>query len=386
VNRGLPPRVLLPGALFSAVALALVALLTGGNRGGASLREPALRPSATPTTSPLESVVPELQRFVEEARGLGFRRPVVVQVLEDAAFHRRIRTLIRPSLVEGSRRLRVLKALGLVPADVQLSRTRPDTSSYLGLYDVRTHRLLVRGKEATPFLRSVMVHELTHALQDQHFDLGRRRTRSGQTAQGFTAVVEGDATRIERLYRRSLPPDQQVLADEEEANLQSGGGSGGLPPAVSRFIAFPYQVGAEFTTSLVGLSGQRALDDAFAQPPRTAEQLLHPVDFVAGEGALDVPRPEADRRAVVTETLGEFGLQVLLDGVVSDEEIERATSGWGGDRYVVWADGSRNCVRLHAMMDTAADAEELAAALGTWAARSGATVEGRQPIVVEACN
>ncbi len=59
---------------------------------------------------------------------------------------------------------------------------------------------------------------------------------------------------------------------------------------------------------------------------------------------------------------------------------------WGGYRYVVWADGSRNCVRLHVMMDTAADAEELATALGTWATRSGATVEGRQPIVVKACN
>lgn len=386
MNRGLLARVLLPGALFSAVALALVALLTGGNRGGAALREPALPPSATPTTSPLEGVVPELQRFVEEARGLEFRRPVVVQVLEDAAFQRRIRTLIRPSLVKGSRRLRVLKALGLVPPDVQLSRTQPDTSSYLGLYDPRTHRLLLRGKEASPFLRSVMVHELTHALQDQHFDLGRQRTRSGQTAQGFTAVVEGDATRIERLYLRSLPPDQRALADEERANLEAGGGPGALPPAVSRFLAFPYLVGAEFTTGLVGLSGQGALDDAFTRPPRTAEQLLHPVDFVAGEVALEVPKPASDRRAVVTETLGEFGLRVLLDGVVPDEEVERATSGWGGDRYVVWADGTLNCVRLHVTMDTAADAEELAAALATWAGGSGATVAGRQPIVVEACH
>lgn len=386
VNRGWLPRVFLPGAVFSAVALALVAALTGGNRGGASLREPALGPSATPTTTPLESVVPELQRFVEEARGLEFRRPVIVQVLEEAAFHRRIRVLVRPTLVEGSRRLRVLKALGLVDADVQLSRTRSDTSSYLGLYDSRTNRLVVRGTEATPFLRAVMVHELVHALQDQHFDLSRSRTRTGQAAQGFQAVVEGDASRIENLYVRSLTPGQQAEAAEEAANLQSGGGGAAVPPAVSRFIAFPYLVGAEFTSTLVDLSGQAALDGAFSRPPRTAEQLLHPVDYVAGEVALPVPEPKADRRAVVTETLGEFGLQVLLDGVVPEEEIERATSGWGGDRYVVWADGPRNCVRLHVNMDTPADAEELAAALGTWAAGTGAAVEGRRPIVVTSCH
>lgn len=144
-------------------------------------------------------------------------------------------------------------------------------------------------------------------------------------------------------------------------------------------------MGPQFASTLLRLSGQAGLDRAFATPPRTDEQLLHPVVYVAGEAGVSVPEPQADRRRVLADTFGEFGLRVLLTDVLPQDEIERATSGWGGDRYVVWADGRRNCARLHVVMDTAADAEELAAALATWAAGSGATVEGRAPIVVTSC-
>ncbi len=376
---------LLPGSVVGVVALVLVAALTGGERGGAGLREPALRPSAPRTASALEALIGELQQFVESTRGLAFKHPVQVQVLEEAAFRRRIRALIRPSLVEGNRRQRVLKAFGLIPADLTLSRAEQESasSSIVGLYDPRTNRLVVRGKEPTPYVRSVLVHELTHALQDQHFDLSRNRPRSGGAAKGWLAVVEGDATRVEDLYLASLSADERDQAAEELAAIQAEPSE--IPPAVARFIAFPYQVGPQFTSTLLRLSGQSGLDRAFSTPPRTDEQLLHPVVYVAGEAGVSVPEPEADRRRVLADTFGEFGLRVLLTDVVPQDEIERATSGWGGDRYVVWADGRRNCARLHVLMDTASDAEELAASLGTWAAASGATVEGRAPIVVTSC-
>lgn len=394
--RGLWLRVVAPGALLSLVAIGLVAVLTGGSRGGANLKAPAV--PATPSTVPvavraaLEELLPELQEFVEQARGLEFRRPVNLQLLDESSFRRRIQTLTRGSLVEGNRRLRVLKAFGLVPTDADLSQAQRDANAgIVGLYDPTTNRLVVRGKDPTPYVRAVIVHELTHALQDQHFNLRRVGATRGGSAQGHLGVTEGDATRIEQRYLDSLSPEDQQLAELEEASLAAGGSGGGPPAAVSAFSAFPYIYGAQFTTELVERSGQTALDDAFRSPPRTAEQLMHTDAFVAGETGrlVDEPEPAADRRALITDTLGEFGLRVLLRDVVAEDEVARAAEGWGGDRYVVWVDGARNCARLHVVMDTPSDTEELVAALRTWAAtpaNAGTSVEGVDPIVVTSCH
>jgi hypothetical protein len=379
--------------VLSLVAIGLVAVLTGGSRGGATLKEPALGPTGTAVPlaarAALDAVLPELMRFVEEARGLEFRRPVNLQLLDDDAFRRRIRTITRRSLVEGNRRLRVLKAFGLVPPDADLSRAQRDAGvGVLGLYDPDTNRLVVRGKEPTPLVRSVIVHELTHALQDQHFNLARVGAQRGGSAQGYSGVVEGDASRIEDRYVDSLSAEDQQLYELEAASLEAGG-SGGTPAAVSAFVAFPYRFGAQFTADLVERSGQAALDAAFDEPPRTAEQLMHTDAFVAGEAGRTVPEPEADRRALLTDTLGEFGLRVLLTDVVAEDEVARAAEGWGGDRYVVWLDRARNCARLHVVMDTPEDGQELLAALRAWAAaptNAGSTVEGLDPIVVTSCH
>ncbi|MGH9178367.1 MAG: hypothetical protein ACRD0N_07425 [Acidimicrobiales bacterium] len=393
--RGLWLRVVAPGALLSLVAIGMVAVLTGGTRGGATLKEPALGPtgSAAPASKPaLEAVLPGLQRFVEEARGLRFKRPVQLQLLDDDAFRRRIRTLTRGSLVEGNRRLRVLKAFGLVPADADLSQAQRDAGAgIIGLYDPKTNRLVVRGKEPTPYVRGVIVHELTHALQDQHFNLLRVGAQRGGSALGHTGVVEGDATRIEQRYLDSLSAGEQQLVALEAASLGASGAGAPTPPAVSAFVAFPYRFGAQFTTELVERSGQAALDAAFGNPPGTAEQLMHTDAFVAGEAGRRVPAPgtEGGRRALITDTLGEFGIRVLLSDVVAEDEVARAAEGWGGDRYVAWVDGDRNCARLHVVMDTPADAEELLAALRTWAAtpaNAGTTVEGIDPIAVTSCH
>ncbi|MGH9282158.1 MAG: hypothetical protein ACRD0S_04405 [Acidimicrobiales bacterium] len=378
-------RVLVPGSVLSLVGLGLVALLTGGPRGGATLREPAI-PAAGATPSELDELLPQLQDFVEEARGLELKRPVHLQVLEEDAFRRRIQILTRDSLVEGNRRLRFLKAFGLVPPGTDLVQSQRDANrGIVGIYDFGSNRLVVLGAELTPHVRSVIVHELTHAVQDQHFDLARGRPRRGAAAQGWQGVIEGDARRVEQLYLDSLPPAERQLADEERAVRSSG--TANRPAAVSSFVAFPYQFGAQFTASLVEREGQEALDAAFAAPPRTAEQLMHPDAFLAGEAGVQVPEPEAAGRVVLADTLGEFGLRVLLGEGVAADGVARAAEGWGGDRYVIWADGARNCARLHVVMDTPADAEELIAALQTWAAGpgQGATVEGLDPIVLTSC-
>ncbi len=72
----------------------------------------------------------------------------------------------------------------------------------------------------------MLVHELTHALQDQNFDLGKRfdeldkadDANSSAASSGFDALVEGDARRIEDKWRRQPAQDgQQAALDKEKA-------------------------------------------------------------------------------------------------------------------------------------------------------------------------
>jgi len=77
----------------------------------------------------------------------------------------------------------VLKALRLIADKVDLGEVaKKQAGDVVGFYDDHKKSLYVRGVDPTPFAKEVIVHELTHALDDQHFGLDhpgcRRRTES----------------------------------------------------------------------------------------------------------------------------------------------------------------------------------------------------------------
>src|SRR5205814_1136238 len=211
-----------------------------------------------------------------------------------------------------------------------------------GFYDPKSKALVVRGVKLTPYVRQVMVHELTHALQDQWFSIDRPDLdkANDERPDGFQALVEGDAVRVDGEYRASLPKAEQRQAEQEE-NGQASGVDQSVPPVLIELLTFPYQVGPDFTRALLQAGGTGRLDGAFTNPPTTTEQLLHPQKFLAGEGAKPVTPPPADGKTIDTGVLGEFGLDVVLeqgiaDGTLSGDDVQRAAAGWGGDQYVAW--------------------------------------------------
>ena len=140
-------------------------------------------------------------------------------------------------------------------------------------------------------------------------------------------------------------------------------------------LVAPYQLGEPFTTDLVDEAGQTALDDAFAAPPTTSEQVMHLDRYLAGEVAATVVEPAADGVIVDTGVMGEYTTVLVLADVTRGATARTAADGWGGDRYVVWRtpDGTA-CIAVTWTMDSVADRAELDEALATWvAARPGAT-------------
>ena len=80
----------------------------------------------------------------------------------------------------------------------------------LGFYDPETDELVVRGGDLSPMTRQTIAHELTHALDDQWFDLAKAEYEQSDDEVGFgvAALAEGNARRIDKLYAAQLDDDR----------------------------------------------------------------------------------------------------------------------------------------------------------------------------------
>ena len=347
-------------------------------------------PAPPAEASPIDTVVRELQAYVEQARGLKFKVPVQVKLLEDAAFRARLREVSEDDVGELEKTAKVLRALYLLDRGVDLKKSLDGLlgAAVAGFYDPETDELVVRGARTTPYVRSVLVHELVHALQDQHFNLHRPEldNRDDEASQAFSTVVEGDAVRIQEQYRRSLSRSERREAEQEEA-AQGGSIGDEIPDVLLALIGFPYQVGPAFVRSVMQEGGQARLDSTFAAPPLTSEHVLHPETFLRGQQIVTVADPPADGPVIDRGVIGELGIiLVLLDGAPQGIAA-RAGQGWGGDRYVAWDQGERTCVRAVFAMDSPRDAGELESALRDFAdEHDGVTVSGGDRITLTSCN
>jgi hypothetical protein len=179
-----------------------------------------------------DSRVVELVEFVELERGLDFDHPVEVNFLTPEEYGNATR-ISEGELTDADRQAldeqaSMLRALGMANGDLDLFEAGNDMADTgtLAFYDPGTEEIVVRGTEIDVTLEATLVHELTHALQDQHFDLDAA-TRdldpndSDDTARyhAYTALVEGDAMRIELGYVDRLSSDE---LDEYTSTYEEG--------------------------------------------------------------------------------------------------------------------------------------------------------------------
>ena len=360
-----------PAVLAVLIAITLVA----GVRGAVDVRGEQVRRFDAATAADIE----ELKAFVESARGLRFLEPVDVAVLDDEAFRRALAGGGEPTEESDAEvAIGVLRALGLLEGAGDLGPAGElDASTVAGFYDTETRELVVRGTRLTPFVRQVLVHELTHALDDQHFDL-EPDVVDDEAALAFEALVEGNAVVVESRYLASLPQEEREAARAEEDATFGGAGAGGgeVPAILAELGAFPYRDGPRLVVALLEAGGRVRLDAAFRVPPTTTAEVLHPERFLDGPRRAAVGPVRADGRVVDEGVLGELVLRLVLAESLSDDRAARAAAGWAGDRYVAWTSGRRTCIRATVALDSPAEANELAAALRQWAIEhAGATVD-----------
>ncbi len=129
----------------------------------------------------------------------------------------------------------LMRAFGLISGDVDLYKAFKDAygGGTLAYYSFEDKRISVRGETLSPAVRPTLVHELTHALQDQYFDIGDRMKKldkesekgpSTSESSVLQAINEGDAERVATLYRGTLTAAQRKeLAASEKAQSDRGG-------------------------------------------------------------------------------------------------------------------------------------------------------------------
>lgn len=337
---------------------------------------------------PLEVEADALKPFVEREAGHTFKGPVAVAVMSDAAFTTRLAELNwLPKGAAAEQLEATYRSLGIIDPSVDLPTelAKFTTADVVTLYDAVAGRLLVRDREANPYLRLMMVRELTRALDDQHFDIYRdNNSVNDEVRDGLKAIAEGDAVRVQDKYLQSLTGTDRTRAEAEKERI--AGQTPSINPAV--MIRFTYAVaqGVKFVQALLEAGGRARLDQAFAAPPVTSEQVLHPERYLAGEGAKPPADPAADGAVLGRGTMGQIGLFMLLGSATDSATATRAAQGWGGDRFVTWQAGAASCTRMTIAMDSPQDNTELGAALAQWAQKMpGAEVTGAGPFTIKRC-
>jgi hypothetical protein len=272
-----------------------------------------------------------------------------------------------------ARRSDAWATIGAMPRDVGILEALDayQQGSVLGFYNSQNEELVYTGDaELDRIEHFVLAHELTHAIDDQHFDLDRLDDMvvacEDETFQAALGVVEGSANHFATQVLFRFPVS--------ETGSVPGGSEDPVPPLIVELQAYPYSAGQRFVDALADEGGSAAVDRALKRFPTTTEQVLHPSKFPGEVGeAVDVPDfsptfgPEWRDHDVMV--VGEVWLKALLNLRSEEPAAADAAAGWDGGIYRAWSDGEDVAVILSTVWDTPRDATEFHAALARWVSR-----------------
>ena len=344
----------------------------------------SVSPAASPTATPdQEAIFASIESTVQQLRGLTKRSPVSRSILNEDQLKSVILASFDksnpPALVAANEKLE--KALGLLPPDASLKDLDVQllSSQVAGLYDPDTKTMDVVSKtgQLGPIEQITYAHEFDHALQDQNFGLkklGLDDTSNSDRALARLSLPEGDATLLMTLWAETSLTPAQLLQLAQEANDPTQTAIlNAMPEDLKQTLLFPYEQGLAWVSGLHSDGGWAAVNAAYARPPDSTEQILHPDKWASHEAPIAVTIPAALPSRLgtgwtmpLTDTLGELQLRIWLEqvGKLPVAQAEAAAAGWGGDRVALVQKGSTFGIAIITKWDTAADATEFAAAAG----------------------
>ncbi len=247
-----------------------------------------------------------------------------------------------------------LQAFGLVPPDFNLEEflIRFYTEQAAGFYDPHRKTMYIADWVEPDMQRLVLAHELTHALQDQNFDLERflKAARPDDDASDARqAMVEGFATAamiqqmIAPMKLEDMPSLEPLMAQVIHQQYEEFPAFTRAPFFFRFQSLFPYIEGMGFMQRGLEAGGWKKLNSLFNDPPSTTKEIFDPQAYFEKQPlpkvSLPHPEPLASIRGLsfLTENaMGELGYYSLLGQLISEDEAKSVATGWLADRYLLY--------------------------------------------------
>lgn len=313
-----------------------------------------------------------LTPHVEAIRGLRFRRSVRIGVLEPSELRAQIEREFEEEVEPDEIRAKALafEAMGLIPDGFDLFAAVKTLyfEETAGFYDAKRKQLFLTGEDFRgSFVKSVMVHELCHALEDQHYDLRAiderlraeglgnddRRFAFSAATEGSAMVVMGEWIRgaaLDDLAQASPDLDGDDSMDGPTADLDgddsvttiaegsilhpewglSSGSTGAQPPILVLPLTLAYTQGeAFFPRTLSGVVAAADWARVYSDPPLSSEQILHPEKYwdpLQRDEPLEIVLPDFTAelgpgwRRIGENVLGELGVMVMTSDFGDGED------------------------------------------------------------------
>jgi hypothetical protein len=240
----------------------------------------------------------------------------------------------------------LLKAFGLAPPEFAYRSflIKLLTEQVAGYYDPKAQQFYLADWIEIDGQKPVMAHELTHALQDQHFNLKRfvKWPKGDSDAElAAHALIEGDATLAMTLYLAKHPMIAiAFLRTSQETSTEQFQQA---PRAVRESLLFPYQQGSTWASQVYRRGGWDMVSKAFSKLPQSTEQILHAEKYFSYESPVKLTLPSLQRvlgpgwKHIDNDVSGEWGYYLVLDQFLNNvTESKRAAAGWGGDRFAIY--------------------------------------------------
>jgi hypothetical protein len=254
---------------------------------------------------------------------------------------------------------------GLYPAgiDLKAESLKLMKSQVAGFYDPHGKQMvLVEGgadlgfwNDAAQFMvqrdvggQMLLAHELTHALQDQNFNLESSLDKvkdNDDRALALKSVAEGDATLAGFAYAAGGMDDATanlLVANLKDLPKMLAAESPNTPLGISAPLLFQYSQGVNFVAEAYRRGGWTAVDALYGHPPESSHQILHPALY------FDDPTPEAKItlagyenimagwKTIEDDTFGELLLRVILERNLGKQSTELGLASlWVADRMIV---------------------------------------------------
>lgn len=245
------------------------------------------------------------------------------------------------------------------------------TEQATALYDYRTKQLYLSTWTPEDMQEFALVHEIAHAIADQHFDLGNYvgKSKSADSDLARSAVIEGQASWV--MTEWVMQQSGHSLRDNSQLAAAAAGASryeateypifASQPLYLREAMLFPYAQGMIFQQRVIERFGDGGFQEVFRVPPLSTQHILDSNAYFTKRLPSRIKLPSVKLKGfkrVSRGDVGQFDHSVLLRQHDNEADAERISRLWRGGRYEVWTNSQSG----HAVLRYASDWEDAVAA------------------------